>query len=128
GWGNLSAHQKQELGMWDTQSLEGRARACATCHVGAPGREVNHDLIAVGHPRLRFDFGAAHTRLPQHWDRRKDLQRYPDLEARAGAVGQVVSARAALELLVFQADDSVAKKNPPPWPEFAAYDCAACHH
>jgi hypothetical protein len=39
-------------------------------------------------------------------------------------LGQAVSAKAALELLAHRA----APKNKRPWPEFAEYDCYACHH
>jgi hypothetical protein len=65
--------------------------------------------------------------MPHHWRRRRDRDAYPDFEARAWAVGQVVSARAALRLLASQADDS-DETHRPPWPEFAALDCYACHH
>ena len=50
--------------------------------------------------------------------------RYPDFEARVWAVGQVVSAKAALELLAERAEPKSGK----PWPEFAEYACFACHH
>src|SRR5262249_7952802 len=44
-----------------------RVRACAGCHVGEPGREVNHDLIAAGHPRLNFELTAFEAAMPKHW-------------------------------------------------------------
>src|SRR5262245_1134822 len=44
-----------------------RAEVCAGCHVGAPGRDVNHDLIAAGHPRLNFDYATYLRALPPHW-------------------------------------------------------------
>ena len=56
----LSAEQRQALGMWDTDSLLNRTQICTRCHVGGPGRDVNHDLIAAGHPRLEFEI----ERLP----------------------------------------------------------------
>jgi hypothetical protein len=43
-------------------------------------------------------------------------------------VGQVVTARAALELLLARAESAAAGgPNPKPWPEFAEYACFACH-
>ncbi|HEV8058888.1 MAG TPA: hypothetical protein VGP68_03395, partial [Gemmataceae bacterium] len=45
------------------------------------------------------------------------------MEVRAWALGQVLSAQAALELLATRASDTGR-----PWPEFAEYDCFACHH
>jgi hypothetical protein len=105
------------------------ARTCAGCHVGAPGdptrglpaRDLNHDLYAAGHPRLQFELATYHANLPAHWRPGKSGS-----EARLWAVGQVVSARASLDLLL----DRVPKKDPPerPWPEFAEYSCFACHN
>jgi hypothetical protein len=122
-WRQLTAAQREALGFHDTTNLTVRARLCVDCHVGAPDREVNHDLIAAGHPRLRFEFGAYLANYPRHWSTEKDKEGRRDFEARAWAVGQVVSAQAALELLASRAGDE--KK---PWPEFAEYGCFSCHH
>jgi hypothetical protein len=120
-WKNLSLAEKAVRGMRDTKTVLGRARVCVDCHVGAPGMDVNHDLIAAGHPRLNFEFAAYHAILPHHWSDAKDKRARPDFEAQAWAVGQAVSARAALRLLEHRAAKGV-------WPEFAEYDCYACHH
>ncbi len=122
-WKQKGDDQKAALGMRRTKDLQHRANMCADCHVGSPGRDVNHDLIAAGHPRLSFEFSAYLAILPKHWSERDEKQRYPDFEVRAWAIGQVASARAALQLLADRARDE--KK---PWPEFAEYDCFACHH
>jgi hypothetical protein len=116
--------------MNDTKDLVERARACALCHVGNGNSDVNHDLIAAGHPRLNFEFAGFHALMPKHWDEAPQKQKYPDLEARLWVIGQLTSAKAALELLAYRADD---KKLAPPglgkaWPEFAEYQCYACHH
>jgi hypothetical protein len=95
---------------------------CGSCHVGEPDRDVNHDLIAAGHPRLNFEFGAFQAIMPKHWREEGENAR-PDFEARAWTVGQVVSAQAALALLAHR-----ARPGSQPWPEFAEYDCFACHH
>jgi hypothetical protein len=134
GWRRLTPAQKQRQGMNDTKGLLGRARTCVVCHVGTGNSDVNHDLIAAGHPRLNFEFAAFHAVLPHHWDDRKDKaplvdrRGQPDFEARAWVVGQLVTARAALQLLADRA--RLAEKEPKkqPWPEFAEYDCYACHH
>jgi hypothetical protein len=122
-WRLQPALEKQRLGMIDTQSIGGRAHLCARCHIGAPGMNVDHDLLAAGHPRLHFELAAFHAHLPRHWPDAKDRVGRPDFEARLWAVGQVVSAQAALQLLADRAADT--RK---PWPEFAEYDCSACHH
>jgi len=128
GW--LPAHYRpgfddtarERLGMRDTRSAHGRARLCVDCHVGGPSAEVNHDLIAAGHPWLRFEFGDHHARWHKHWDAGKD-RGTPDFEARAWAIGQATTAEAALRLLAARARDERR-----PWPEFAEQDCFACHH
>jgi len=98
-----------------------QAKVCAGCHVGAaptkdtPLRDVNHELIAAGHPRLNFEFGAFQANIPAHWRPRQKP------EGHEWTVGQIVSAQAALELLEHRARSGR-------WPEFAEYDCFACHH
>jgi hypothetical protein len=100
-----------------------RAEVCAGCHVGAPPtaeaprRDVNHDLIAAGHPPLRFEFTAYLAHLPRHWSERPG--RNP---AREWAVGQAVTSAASYELLAARAADPRS-----PWPELAEYACYSCH-
>jgi Cytochrome c554 and c-prime len=125
-WKQKTPEQKHALGMTDTSDLRQRAEACAACHVGTPGHEVNHDLIAAGHPRLNFEFAAYLDLMPRHWDAAAEKKRIPDLELRAWTIGQLASARAALLLLADRAQR--APEHPGNWPEFAEYDCYACHH
>ncbi len=126
-WKKKNRAAKARLGMTDTKSLVGRARVCVACHVGAAGSDVNHDLLAAGHPPLHFEFAAYHANLPRHWSDAQDKDAKsggaPDFEARAWAVGQLVVAEASLRLLADRAETSAK-----PWPEFAEYDCHACHH
>jgi hypothetical protein len=128
GWKQLSIAEKQQQGMADTKGLVGRATSCVGCHVGSERADVNHDLIAAGHPRLNFELAAFHALMPHHWDDGKDKRRYPDFEARAWAVGQLASAKAALDLLAHRAKEGQRDPDRQPWPEFAEYDCFACHH
>jgi hypothetical protein len=123
GWVSLSAAARRAQGMIDNCSVSGRARACVDCHVGRAGMDVNHDLIAAGHPRLHFEFSSYHYFLHKHWDYAQELRDRPDFEARAWAVGQLASAKAALDLLAVRAESRRG-----PWPEFAEYDCFSCHH
>jgi hypothetical protein len=110
------------------QLLPRRAGVCVQCHVGRRLQEgplvqdVNHDLIAAGHPRLNFEFSAYMERMPAHWVE-KGRNADPDFGALKVWVGQLVSAKAALELHQGRAGDKEA-----PWPEFSEHDCYACHH
>ena len=129
-WRGLTAETKSSLGFVDTTAdLAGRARLCASCHVGSPGRDVNHDLIAAGHPRLNFEFSAFHANLPKHWDLQsprsteiKDVEKDPAFEARAWLIGQLVTAQTSLRLLQHRTE---AHR---PWPELSEYACFSCHH
>ena len=120
--------QKKAQGMWPVEDVTVRGKVCAGCHVGAPPgaegplRDANHDLIAAGHPRLQFELGTFLANLPPHWNvRAKKAQ-----DDQTWAFGQVMSAEAALKLLAYRA--AAAPENAAPWPEFAEYDCFACHH
>lgn len=121
-WQQKSLAEKQELGMKDTRSLSARVQLCASCHVGGKGSDVDHDLLAAGHPRLHFEFGAFHAHMPRHWPDAND-RAFPDFDRRAWLIGQLVTAQRTLEALSERAGNP---KNV--WPEFAEYDCASCHH
>jgi len=115
------------VGLQKTENLLTRARICADCHVGAADREVNHDLIAAGHPALKFDFGSFMAMMPKHWDYAAE-RRAPDYEVQAWAAGQIASADAALELLESQSAKAKANTADAIWPEFSEMNCYACHH
>jgi hypothetical protein len=129
------------LGLTKLYDLGVRAEVCSGCHVGAlaadgvPKRDVNHDLIAAGHPRLNFEFAAYSRWMPRHWDekfrtetsarlvdRNKGDKRPPGLEAQLWLIGQAASAEASLKLLADRAGPNGT------WPELAEYNCAGCHH
>jgi hypothetical protein len=122
-----SPKERAQLGFRDTKDLLVRARLCTECHVGTGEQDVNHDLIAAGHPRLNFEFASFHGIYPKHWPEGPELQRHPDLHARLWEIGQVVSAEAALKLLAARAKGAQAGAKGKPWPEFAEYACYACH-
>jgi hypothetical protein len=127
-----------------TQQLTARAEVCVVCHVGSPAhngepaREVNHDLIAAGHPRLNFEFSAYLNSLPAHWDLAKDRDRVrrPDgakkaqanFAAEAWLAGQFVAANAALDLLESRAKADGGSDKEHTWPEFSEISCYSCHH
>jgi Cytochrome c554 and c-prime len=159
----LSAHTMQgwhppgdpqfdpSLGMKNTVDIAARAKVCVGCHVGQPDaegqpwRDVNHDLIAAGHPRLNFDFAAYMATLPAHWNAKKHPERFDELPSLVA--GQFITADAALKVLEGRANaanEAVTKERASlqntdkyrtaaplvtaTWPEFAEYDCFACHH
>ncbi len=133
-WQKMTPEQKRQeykkVDMNWLQSQAVRAEVCAGCHIGAPAepgsglpaRDMNHDFIAAGHPRLMFEYGSFLANEPKHWVE-KDTR--PDFDARAWLVGQAASAKGALRLL---ADRATTKAEGRVWPEFAEFDCYACHH
>jgi hypothetical protein len=120
-----STEKKKNAGMHDTKSLTARVKICAGCHIGSPDRDVDHDLLAAGHPRLSFDFSGYLAMYNKHWPAAEDRARYPDYEARAWLVGQIAGAKASLELLRVRAER--AAKGGKIWPEFSEYSCFSCH-
>ena len=108
------------VGMYDTRNLVKRAEKCVSCHVGDETRNVDHELIAAGHPDLVFDFETYTAKLPPHWRSAPS----DGVGGRAWAVGQVVALRESLKRLARRAQQRAA----PAWPEFAEFECFACHH
>ncbi len=124
--------------MVNTSDLAVRAGVCVDCHIGSPGadgtpaRNMDHDMIASGHPRLTFEMSAFLANMPHHWDDRGEKAR-DDYSIRTWAVGQVVSSEAALRLLAARAkaaETAPAETSPQEarWPELSEYDCYTCHH
>jgi len=121
----ISRDRLRELGLIDTKQVLVRARVCASCHVGGDGRDVNHDLLAAGHPPLRFEV-ASHQSLIErkHWNDVPRRTAEPNYDVQLWAAGRIASADAALTLLASRSRQA----NPTaPWPEFAESDCRACH-
>ena len=126
-WKTLSPRAKwQDYGFVPTKNLVARTLKCASCHVGDGEREVNHDLIAAGHPRLAFEAARFHYQpdYRKHWSERTPQ---PDFEIRAWVVGQAATLRTAAELLRSRTERAAAGDNSTPWPEFEGLSCYACH-
>ena len=112
------------LGLYDNKNLVLRAEKCLTCHLGAPGMTVDHELIAAGHPDLRFELDSFSAVEPPHWIEKDSYGKPladPLFGTRAWAIGQAVQLRQSM-LRVSRA----AKSGP--WPEFSEMDCITCHH
>jgi hypothetical protein len=152
-WQEKNRLQKKNEGFEDTKALSSRAAICTGCHVGqhsADGqivRDVNHDLIAAGHPRLNFEFSAFLDNMPAHWDEKAEnadaadpSRRAPDFAARAMAIGRLTTIKTALALLerrvvdiegpppALVGQDAATRKLTPRWPEFSEFGCFSCHH
>ena len=120
-------------GFRDTKNLRTRAAVCVDCHVGPQVRsgrmyDVNHDLIAAGHPRLTFEFDAYLENCPKHWDAAADVARHEkrsngSYHVDAWRFGQEQVARQLVEqisLRQYTTRSAVA--------DFSSYECFDCHH
>ncbi len=124
--------------MINTKDVKVRAQVCVDCHIGSvgddgrPARNMNHDMIAAGHPRLAFEYSAFLANMPHHWSDRSTSGDGPPPTMRTWfpvwAVGQAVSTQAALRLLAARAKEAQIDPAKAPWPEFSEYDCYSCHH
>lgn len=126
-WKGMSNREKfEQHGFVPTKNVVARVLVCATCHVGDADREVNHDLIAAGHPRLAFEYTRFHYNptYRKHW---QEQTPQPDFEVRAWAISQAATLRQAVEVLRARAERVAAKHPDTPWPEFTEGSCFACH-
>src|SRR5439155_21732894 len=87
-----------QAGMIDTQKPEVRAKTCLACHLGAPGQDVDHELIAAGHPDLAFELDTFTLAQPAH-----HRPRAANVRVRSWAVGQAAALGEAMRLLIAHA-------------------------
>ena len=116
GW---THEQSVQAGMYDTKDLVKRTERCLTCHLGTADKEVDHRMIAAGHPDLVFDLEAFGAAMPRHW--RATTEADPFATVRSFSVGQLVHLRSSLERLA-------RRVKSPAWPEYGELDCFSCHH
>ncbi len=133
GWKQNSTRFTAAIGMLNTEDVLARVDVCVRCHVGsrtADGlvRDMNHDLIAAGHPALNFDMGEFMQKLPPHWDSETLAKRESDStpEQRNSAARWRVAA--SLAKLSQQRLDAHSQNPAIPFPELSEYDCTSCHH
>ncbi len=125
GWSHADS---VAAGLRDLRDLAVRAGLCMSCHAGAPGREVDHELIAAGHPALVFELDNYAAAMPPHWPP-AGAYREPGRAgeaaagrgARAWVIGEARGLRRRLELLAARA--RAGRR-----PELAELRCDDCHH
>jgi hypothetical protein len=113
GW---THEQSVAGGMIDLRNISTRATTCLSCHLGNKNKEVDHELIASGHPILAFELDNYSETMPAHWAQHKDTHGVP-----AWATGQAVAFRDSLDNLARHARGEK-------WPEFSDMSCFNCHH
>jgi hypothetical protein len=111
--------QSIELRMYDTRDLVSRSQKCLSCHLGTTEKQVDHEMIAAGHPDLTFELNSFSAAMPRHW--KPNPENLPFYDVQELAIGQAVQLRESLNRLSRRALSQQ-------WPEFAEMDCFACHH
>ncbi len=111
------------LGMYNTKDLVKRAEKCLECHAGADGKDVTHELIGAGHPRLTFEIDSYTYAMPTHWQPPKEKKDRAWLSTRVWAIGQAAAFRNQIQRLAASRRTGAGL-----WPDFTHFDCFACHH
>jgi hypothetical protein len=114
-----------DLGMYPSEQPLRRAELCLSCHLGTRDKFATHMIMAAGHPRLSFELEAFTANQPAHFVVDADyIKRKGKIEgANLWFAGQLENAERLLTLLqspLFTPGGMI--------PEFAFYDCYACHH
>lgn len=122
---------REQSGFHDLKNPLIRARTCAQCHIGDGERDVNHDMIAAGHPPLRFDLAAYERALPKHWNDARQRANTQDYELKLWLAGQLANFDNGLQLFesrLKRAEMAPENRTRAVSPEFAESNCSACHH
>ena len=125
GWDH---QQSVAAGLVDLRDVKTRAKTCFGCHLGTGSRQVDHRLIAAGHPVLTFELdNYTEQKEVRHWlpDSLRTSRdgRRPSHGIPAWATGQLEAFRASLDLLVARAQRSEG-----PFPDYSDLACSSCHH
>jgi len=112
-------------GMYPTDDPHARAELCLSCHSGMGDRSITHQILGAGHPRLRFELDTFMANQPAHYRIDDD---YKVRKAFASgtynwAIGQIESVQ-----LMLTAMSDPERSGVGIFPEFAFFDCHACHH
>lgn len=69
---NWKHEQSVANGMTDTKNLKQRSSQCLSCHIGTAEKQVDHEMIAAGHPDLVFELDSYSAVMPAHWKKSDD--------------------------------------------------------
>ncbi len=99
-----------------------RAEVCMSCHVGSRSRMATHTMMAAGHPRLSFELDTF-TEIWRASGGREHFRVNSKMisGAQVWLRGLVSAATARLDLIDTHSQSQSAM------PEFAIYNCYACH-
>lgn len=123
--GEASRADNLKVGMYPTEEPAARAKLCLACHLGAENKFATHRIMGAGHPRLSFELDTFTVLQPAHFRTDADYRSRKRVASHVEtwAVGQSAAAARTLELFISQKGQGAGGL-----PEFAFFDCHACHH
>jgi hypothetical protein len=112
-------------GMSPTDDPHFRAQLCQSCHSGMGSKMMPHRLLGAGHPRLVFELDTYMVNQPAHFRVDDDyrVRKIQSSPVRNWALGQLTGADSMLASLA-----NPERRSAGMLPEFAFFDCHACHH
>jgi hypothetical protein len=149
-WRKRTPADKAKLGMIDVRHASARANQCYSCHIGDinEGKFIDHSWYMAGHPPLpSIEVETFAEQMPRHWRLLREKTEFAELKAeyisanfpdndgkpydvaadhpqtKAVLVGGLMALRKSTALLA----DAHAKYKDAVIPDFAAFDCQACH-
>lgn len=119
-----AGHQENlKNGLSPTEDPSFIAVLCQSCHLGNTNQLANHEMMAAGHPRLRFELDTWLALMPPHHkvDADYKLRGKQNSATSRWLAGRIQAAQDSLTLL---------EKHSTPQgliPELAIFDCHSCH-
>ena len=145
---SMSPTEKIKLGLNDLRHPAVRSNQCYSCHIGdvQQGKYIDHSWYMAGHPPLpSIEVETFARDMPRHWRYLSEKQSFVDRDKFVAAikgdeahafeidsklpqtkdvvVGGMVALRKSVALLA----DAHVKYKDAAIPDFAAFDCLACH-
>lgn len=145
-WREWPVEAKRDWGLVNLRNAADATARCASCHIGNlnEGRFVTHEMYAAGHPPLPpLDLLAYTREQPRHWGLPDDMPFLKNVmetapkkaealfSIRAGerhVVRRFVESTVATLSAGASLTGQLADLGKEDGIDFAAFDCAACHH
>ena len=101
----------------------------AAASEGLPVRDMNHDMIAAGHPALIDSYAQLLARLPRHWQEKDRTQpSQPERTMSQSALETTGKQAFKVALDILATDRKTRNDARTPQPELSEQSCVSCHH
>ncbi|MEX1663898.1 multiheme c-type cytochrome [Zhongshania arctica] len=120
----IARHQANlKNGLSPTEDPAFAAKLCQSCHLGNTNQLATHEMMAAGHPRLRFELDTWLALMPPHHSDDADYHRRgkSSLATTRWLEGRMQAAQDSLTVLEQHSMPQGL------FPELAVFDCHSCH-